>query len=224
MPFAPVETVASGAQLLTRADADSRLVEAVTEIVLDKNFARENDLKKLFESKDLEFAKARPEFPIHEGARSYYDPAFDIHLIESWEASYSLVVSILIGTFLGVGWVRRRKSRTTAHRLDRYMQSLLKIERHQVSLDRERRMEDAESLQELLDEVTELRQEALREFTAHELTEDRAANCFIRMCHALSHKINAKLSRQRLDMVMHSVIETIRERDSDREGESTSSD
>lgn len=79
-------------------------------------------------------------------------------------------------------------------------------------------MEDTERLQVLLDEVTELTQEALREFSAHELTEDRAANCFIRMCHAMSHKINAKLSRQRLDMAMHSVIETIRERDPDREG------
>jgi hypothetical protein len=50
----------------------------------------------------------------------------------------------------------------------------------------------------MLDQVTELRQEALSEFTAHELNEDRAVDCFIEMCHALSDKINAKLTRATL--------------------------
>ena len=36
-------------------------------------------------------------------------------------------------------------------------------------------------------------------FSAHELREDSAADCFIGMCHALSNKVNAKLSRQRMD-------------------------
>ena len=40
MPYTEVETVASGAQLLTRENANVYLVEAVTSIVLDKNFAR----------------------------------------------------------------------------------------------------------------------------------------------------------------------------------------
>ena len=118
--------------------------------------------------------------------------------------------------------VERPKSEKKGHRLDRYMQSLLEIERRQISLDSDQHKEDVGSLQALLDEVTELRQEALREFTAHELNEDRAADCFIQMCHALSNKINAKLSRQRLDMVMYRVIEAISDGDSDREGESAS--
>ena len=33
-------------------------------------------------------------------------------------------------------------------------------------------------------------------FSAHELQDDRAADCFLEMCHALSDKINAKLLRQ----------------------------
>ena len=41
----------------------------------------------------------------------------------------------------------------------------------------------------------ELFAEVLKEFTAHELNEDRAVECFLQMCHALSDKINAKLTR-----------------------------
>jgi hypothetical protein len=50
----------------------------------------------------------------------------------------------------------------------------------------------------MLDEVTLLRQEVLKDFSAHELRDDRAADCFLEMCHAISDKISAKLLRQRL--------------------------
>ncbi len=53
-----------------------------------------------------------------------------------------------------------------------------------------------EPLQKLLDEVTELRQDALGKLSVHELNEDRGAACFVDMCHELSQKINAKLTRQ----------------------------
>ena len=77
--------------------------------------------------------------------------------------------------------------------------SLEDIETRQVTLDSDCERDDVEALQKMLDEVTFLRQEALRDFSAHELKEDRAADCFLEMCHALSNKIDAKLLRQRLD-------------------------
>ena len=40
---------------------------------------------------------------------------------------------------------------------------------------------------------------ALEELAGHELNEDRAIDSLIQMCHALSNKLNAKISRQRLD-------------------------
>ena len=76
-----------------------------------------------------------------------------------------------------------------------------------MSLDADSEAKDLASLQKLLDEVTFLRQDALQEFSAHELNEDQGADCFIKMCHDLSDKINAKISRQRLDTVMHRLIE-----------------
>jgi len=66
---------------------------------------------------------------------------------------------------------------------------------------------DVEQLQVLLDEVTELRQEALGEFNAHSMNEDPSVACFVQMCHALSNKINAKLTRQRTDRQMRLFME-----------------
>ena len=109
--------------------------------------------------------------------------------------------------------------------LDRYVRSLLDIEKRQVCLDHGAAADDLERLQNLLDEVTFLRQDALREFSAHELNEDRGADCFVEMCHDLSNKINSKISRQRLDTVMHRLIEATQGGEaSDRERSATSGD
>ncbi len=48
VPQGDIETVAAGAQLLTRAGANTNLVEAVTSIVLDKNFIKQQQLEELF--------------------------------------------------------------------------------------------------------------------------------------------------------------------------------
>ena len=67
MPLTDIETVASGAQLLTRTDVPPHLVKTVTRIVLDKDFAREHHLKELFEDQGHAFARQKPEFPVHQG-------------------------------------------------------------------------------------------------------------------------------------------------------------
>ena len=85
------------------------------------------------------------------------------------------------------------------HKLDRYVRALLEIERRQLGLDEDNSGNDSEALQRMLDEVTTLRQDALSEFSAHEMNEDPSISVFVHMCHALSDKINAKLTRQRLD-------------------------
>ena len=209
VPAENIETVALPAQLLTRKDLNSGFIQQVTRIVLDQHFASQNNLHELLET-GPEFAQANPEFPTHPGAQSVYDPEFDIHLIESWEAAYSLAVSTLIAVFFGVRWLRKRKARKKGHKLDVYIQKLLNIEERQVCLDADSQANDLPPLQKLLDDVTFLRQEALRVFSVHELNEDRGADCFIEMCHALSNKINAKISRQRLDKRFDELTKAIR--------------
>ncbi len=212
-PPQEVETVALSAQLLTRIDADAALVYEAIELVLDERFAKQHQLRELFEG-GMDYAGDKPLFPVHPGAQGFYDPEFDMHAFESWEALYSLVASSVIAAFLAARWWRRQRILKKEHRLDRYMRSLLQIERRQIDLDGPDGSDDRKKLQELLDEVTLLRQDALREFTAHELSEDRAADCLIEMCHALSNKINAKISRQRLDKRMDELTKTI-----ERQGE-----
>ena len=203
-PVEDIETVASGAQLLTRTDVPSNLVRTVTRIVLDKDFARENHLKELFDDSGHSFARQKPEFPVHEGALQVYGPEFDIHVFETWDAAYSLAASGIIMAFVTFRWLRHRQILKREHKLDRYIRALLDIEQRQMPLDNSipANEEEVAKLQVLLDEVTALRQEALGEFTAHELQDDRASDCFISMCHGLSNKINAKLSRQRLDLTL----------------------
>ena len=98
----------------------------MTRIVLNKDFARRNHLPELFEG-GIQFAQSRPAFPVHRSAQSHYDPEFDIELVESWEALYSLAASVIIGLFFGIRWIVKRKERAKEHRLDRFIRALLAI-------------------------------------------------------------------------------------------------
>ncbi len=209
IPPSDIKTVAFGAQLLTHDGVDSDLVHEVARLITSERFVKENALKELF-TKGRAFAEERPEFPMHDGARSYYDPDFDIHLFESLDAIYSLTASFLIAIFVVGRWANEKRIRRKEHRLDRHILDLLEIERRQIELDGAGRLtDDLPALQGLLDEVTQLRQAALAQISARELNEDRAVDCFIEMCHALSNKINAKISRQRMDARFRELIESL---------------
>ena len=201
-PRQSISTVAVRAQLLTSEQVSSTLVGEVTRIALSEEFIKSRELTELFSQGDS-FAKSHPEFSLHPGAINYYEPELRTYLnpdfVEMTENARSFVVSILIAGFFYFRWLANRSKRGKEHRLDRYIHSLLEIERKQMSLDAVSTSDDIVALQALLDEVTTLRQEALSTFTAHELNEERATDAFLEMCHALSDKINAKLSRQRLD-------------------------
>lgn len=207
-PAQDVETVALGAQLLVRKDLPAGFVKEVTGLLMEERFLKENGLREIY--LDASFAQERPAFTMHDGARSFYEHGFDIHIFEALDAMYSLIASVFIATFLLLRSWRSRRAKNKEHRLDTYMQKLLEIEREQVSLDSTSpKPSDLEELQKLLDKVTYLRQEALKELTAHELNGDSAANAFVEMCHALSNKINAKITRLRFDQGVQRIAEAV---------------
>lgn len=212
VPEEDVPTVAATAQLLTRTDLPRRLIEAVTGLIHDEEFIKENRLWEL-SAGGREYALAKPEFPLHPGARAYYypelRPLLDPGFVESWEGMISLACSAAIGLFFVFRWLRKERDRRKDHRLDRFIHSLLDIERRQMPLDESESGDDVGELQRLLDEVTLLRQEALSKFTAHHLNEDCGADCFIHMCHALSDKINAKLTRQQQNRLLRELTAVI---------------
>ena len=202
IPEKRVHTVAAGAQLLSREGVSTSLVEEVTRIVLNKKFATENGLGELFHG-EREFARRQPSFPVHMGATNIYEPdlrpPLNADFVESLAGMQSFFFAVVIAIFLGIRWLVRRRARRQEHKLDRFMKKLLVLEANQIPLDSRGGSDDIEVLNGLLDQVTMLRQEVLRDITAHEVTEDRAVECFINMCHALSNKINAKITRQRFD-------------------------
>ena len=206
VPADDIHTVAVTAQLLTRNGVSERLVKKVAKLVLSEGFLKNNQLGELLKE-DLagrrKFAQKSSGFEMHAGTLTFYDP--ELHppvnpdFVEAMEGIRSFLVSLVIAAFFGFRWLRKRRARQTEHKLDRYIRSLLDLELRQVDLDVRSDGSDVERLQKLLDEVTFLRQEALRELSAHELNEDRGTACFVDMCHELSQKINAKVTRQRFD-------------------------
>jgi len=201
-PAADVATVALRAQLLARADLPAGFVEELTRLLLREDFLQASHLAELAHG-GQEFAREKLEFALHRGARNYYEPELrpllNPDFIQSTEGLRSLIVSVLIAAFLGLRWLAQRRTRRQEHKLDRFIRQLLDIEQRQLVMDKTEGWADLERLQSLLDEVTALRHEALRHFSAHELNEDRAVDCLLELCQALTEKINAKITRQRLD-------------------------
>jgi TRAP transporter TAXI family solute receptor len=203
-PEQHVNTVAVHAELLTRKDVSSVLVETVTNIVLDPSFQKDNRLGELLAGKAT-FARQHPEFPVHIAALRVYDPKLrslvDPQLVELTEGLRSLIASLLISGFLGWRWWMRRREHRETHRLEWYVELLETIERQQIQLDSGSTSaeDDILELQRMLDQVTELRWEGLNDFSVHEQMEEESVATFLNLCNALTSKINAKLSRARLD-------------------------
>ncbi len=204
-PEQQVETVSVHAQLLTGREVSGVLVETVTRIVLDPGFQKDHRLGELLAGQ-MDFARQQPEFTIHPAAMRVYDPKLrsliDPALIDITEGLRSLIASLLIAGVVAWRWWRRRRQYNEAHRLEIYVEKLEVIERRQLQLDSGRMPveHDIPELQRMLDQVTELRWQALEDFSVHEQMEDAAVRTFLNVCNALSSKINAKLSRARLDL------------------------
>jgi TRAP transporter TAXI family solute receptor len=201
VPGADIQTVATGAHLITRSDVESGLVENITQEILKTPFQKENRLGELFE-KGKPFASSRPFFPIHEGAKWVYEPSsknlLSTDFVEKWEGMRSFFVSLIVAGFFGYRWYHKKKDRMKDHKLDHYIHTVMEIEQQQMSLEAEKPEEAMEKLQSLLDRVTNLRQECFEDFSVHRLQDDQGTDCFLELCASISEKLNAKMTRLRL--------------------------
>jgi len=198
-PDSEIETIAVRAQLLTRSNVPENLVKAVTAAVLNAGFQQRNELTELSRG-GRQFAQDAPQFEVHPGVQDFYSPEFrpllNPDFVDTTEGMRSFLVSLLIAVYLVCRWWKDRRERQDEHRLDGYIRALLDIESRQIDIDSTADGGQMEALEKMLDEVTLLRQDALKNFSAHELKDDRAADCFLEMCHAISDKIGGKLQRQ----------------------------
>ncbi len=201
IPPQNLQTVACGAHLLTRESLPDELISEVTLIILHENFSRQMHLNELF-SQGTVFARETQGFPVHSGADHVYNPELKPFLnsefVEATEGMRSFIVSMLIASYLLFRWVLKQREKAKEHKLDRYIRQLVELEMKQMRVDGNQ-PDDGPALHSLLDEVTSLRQDTLKQFSAHELNEDRATDVFLEMCHALSDKINAKLLGWKID-------------------------
>ena len=201
-PQEDIHTIGVNAQLITNSSTSAYLVSLVAEIVTDPTFVSNQDLGEL-QVGGIEYARSDPCVPFHVGALHHYSPELkpwlDPEFISNTESIRSFVVSIGVALFLFIRWWRTKQILKSEHRLDKFMARLLEIEREQIELaEGAVDMTDCDVLEELLDEVTQLRGDAMESFSANELMQDTGTECFIMLSNSISEKINAKLTRMRL--------------------------
>ena len=215
IPRTDIQTVATGAHLITRNDVESGFVEKITQEILKTPFQKENRLGELFEQ-GKPFASARPFFPVHEGAMWVYEPDTRTFikpaLVDMWESMRSFFVSFIVAGFFGFQWYQKRKDRTKETRLDYYIRGVIEIERQQMTLDTEKKGDDMEKLQSLQDQLTNLRQDCFKDFSGHQLQEEPGTDCFLELCASLSEKLNAKMTRLRLGGEIANLARAIEEK------------
>lgn len=201
VPEQNLKTVACGAHLLSRDSVSDELIAHITSVIMHQNFSRHMHLNELF-TEGTDFARDNQGFPVHTGADHVYNPELkpfmNSEFVEATEGMRSFIVSMLIAAYLLFRWIQKRRSKAKEHKLDGFIRKLVEIENKQMQLDGNN-IDDGPALHLLLDEVTNLRQGTLKQFSAHELNEDRATDAFLEMCHALSDKINAKLLGWKVD-------------------------
>ena len=193
LPESSVQTVHTLALLVVREDASSKLVTAVL------NCLHEHDFRHRFPSTSpsmdgTEFAFIR----MHPTAVRYNDPLHGFgwlaSSLEAIAAGRELLVALAAGIFLVWERWRRvqekeRRARVEAQkrRLNEFLERTLQIEKSQMDVTGIRELEV------FLDEVTNLKLEALDELSHEELQDHRAFSIFLMQCANLISKIQLKI-------------------------------
>ena len=201
-PSKDLFTLSANAQLICHKDVSPSMVTLVAEILMDSEFVSEQNLLDL-RIKGNQYAQATSSINEHQGAVHYFDPELKPPLnpdfVEATEGMRSFLVSIIVALYFIVRWFKKNKQLKAGHHLDIYLKRLLDIEKEQIDLDEGgTNQNEIALLEDLLDEVTKLRQEALSEFSANDFNEDSGFECFLLMSNSLSDKINSKLTRQKI--------------------------
>lgn len=194
VPASSVPTVATTALLVVREDASELLVNAALPAIYNEGLGLQ--FATLISPRDA--IDATP-VPLHRSARSFFNPPDQIArvtaVMESLAAFKELSVALVAGIYLL--WTRYRRIQERAQeqaiqiqkdRLDEYLERTLTIERAQMD------SEDGDELQKFLDQVTEIKLEALSELTHENLRSDQSFAIFILQCGNLISKIQMKIA------------------------------
>ena len=131
-PPQDVPTLALRAQLLARDGLSPRLVHEAIRVFMSEGFQKANGLGELFHGKES-FARSQPDFPAHAGALAYFEsrtllPKTYVELAKDLR---EVILSILLGLIAAVRWFMKQRELRREHRMDRFIQAVLNIERRQ---------------------------------------------------------------------------------------------
>lgn len=193
LPATSLQTVATTSYLAGRPDASQSLVTEMLHVLYDSNL--QESLPSLIPRHQvLETTNLR----WHPVARAYFDPfdqlGYTANVMESLAAVKELLVALGAAIFLG--WDRWRRWREAEHQAE-----LLKLKNRldeflKQTIDIERQLLDSPSparLQELLDQVSVVKLQALQELTHEDLRGDRMFSIFLLQCGNLSQSLQGKL-------------------------------
>lgn len=194
VPAEPTATVAASALVVVRDDASPKLVKLLLAALFEDSVL--DEFATTFTPQQAqEVASSR----LHPVTRRYHDPFGQygvMHtILEGLAAGKELLFAL--GAAIYLGWERWRRLREKENqqqmhlqkeRLDAFLERTLAIERKQMDVD------DAKQLRKYLDEVTEIKLQALSSLTHEDLRGDRTFSIFLMQCANLISKIQSKIS------------------------------
>ncbi|MFP6575799.1 MAG: TAXI family TRAP transporter solute-binding subunit [Pirellulaceae bacterium] len=197
LPPQAIPTIATTAYLVCRYDASDRLVRASLEAVHEESLRL-----KVPTLIPRDSATTWVSTRLHPVAHDYFNPADNIgwikNIMESINATKELLVALGTGFYLlWLRWRRLKEQeadellRQQMDRLNWFLQETLRVEKLQMGTT------DVSKLETFLDEVTQIKLQALGELTEEDLRGNQAFSIFLDQCAGLRNKIQLKiLSRQ----------------------------
>jgi len=193
LPAKAIPTIATTAYLVSRYDASDRLVRAALEAIHEQSLRLR--VPTLI---PREQATTWISTRLHPVAQDYFNPADNMgwikNLMESINATKELLVALGTGFYLiWLRWRRLKEQevenllRQQKDRLNWFLQETLRIEKLQIATT------DVKKLEKYLDEVTQIKLEALEELTEEDLRGNQAFSIFLDQCSGLRNKIQLKI-------------------------------
>lgn len=198
LPADAVRTVAVTALLAGRSDASDPLVREALAALYETNLSA--SFPALLSAKT---AKNYDAAVMHPSVVKYHDPAAAFkrlsQIMELLSKSKEALFGVVAAAILMWGWLRRRREQIAAaadqvqkEKLEGFIGRTLTVELDQMKVDA------PEELRPFLRQVTQIKQEALKELTSEKVRGDQLFAIFLSQCAALSEKIQMRMLYGRL--------------------------
>jgi TRAP transporter TAXI family solute receptor len=185
-PLEPVATLALRSLLVCRKELPEEVVRDITEAIFDNRAALIGEVVLAAQIRE-DFDASRFLFPLHAGARAYYErekPFFLLTYAELMGFILSLLIAV-VGMIAGLKqWISMKKK----NRIDRYYLRMDELLNRMNSQNVTR-----EVLREIEQELSEMRHHALRELTREKLLANESFLIFQMLLSDCQRQVQARL-------------------------------